>query len=154
MEIVTKKKSDKKLFNDNTKERMQFENCMQKGKRVLNPVIHLSDKEVWKYLKENKCSYCCLYSKGKKRIGCIGCPTIGATGMEEDFELYPHIKQKYIDTYDLMLERMKCEAPDKPRSWKTGKDVLEWQMYGSDKEHQTVIERQVEILDWLGLEVI
>lgn len=154
MEIVTKKKSDKKLFNDNTKERRQFENCMQKGKRVLNPVIHLSDKEVWKYLKENKCSYCKLYNQGKKRIGCIGCPNSGATGMEEDFELYPHIKQKYIDTYDLMLERMKCEVPDKPRSWRTGEDVLEWQMYGSDKEHQKIIERQVEIMDWLGLEVI
>lgn len=151
LEVVTKKKQDKKLFNDNTEERRQFENCMQKGKRVLNPVIHLEDKEVWEYLKSRKCSYCNLYDQGEKRIGCIGCPGSNA---EKALNIYPHIKQKYIETYDFMLERMKKECPDKPRTWKTGQDVLEWQIHGSDKEQQKVIERQIEIMDWLGLEAI
>lgn len=151
MEVVTKKKDDKKLFNDNGKERRQFENCMQKGKRVINPIVSLTDKDVWQYLKGNECSYCNLYDNGKVRIGCIGCPIIG-THVEEDYKRYPKIRKRYVDTYDLMLERMNSIAPDKPRTWKTGEDVMQWQIYASDKEQKQVIERQVDIMDWLKKE--
>jgi hypothetical protein len=35
-EIVTSKKKDKKLFNDNDEGRQLIENCMQKWERVIN----------------------------------------------------------------------------------------------------------------------
>lgn len=60
LEVVTPKKKDKKLFNDNDKDRRLFENCMQKGKRVINPIINYSDCDVWEFLKDNKVDYCKL----------------------------------------------------------------------------------------------
>jgi phosphoadenosine phosphosulfate reductase len=148
LEIVTKKKVDKKLFNDNDEGRMQFENCMQKGKRVLNPIVQFEDYELWDHVKTNNLNLCDLYfgENPVNRIGCIGCPMGGSKGMEEDFQRYPQYKKMYIQAYDLMLEHRKLKGlPQK--SWKCGEDVLEWQMYGSDKEHRETFENQIDLFD-------
>lgn len=143
IEILSKKKENRKLFNDNSEERRQFENCLQKGKRVVNPIIHVEDKELWQYIEENEIETCCLYKEGNKRIGCIGCPTIGAKGMERDFKKYPEVKKRYIEAYKQMLQQLWIKGVK--TSWKTGEDVLEWQMYGTDKEHKKEIENQIEL---------
>ena len=38
------------------------------------PILHWSDKDVWKFIKDKGIPYCKLYDEGFKRLGCIGCP--------------------------------------------------------------------------------
>lgn len=150
LEIVTSKKSDKKLFNDNDIGRMLFENCMQKGKRVINPIIDWPDEDVWEYLKFKRAPYCVLYNQGCDRIGCLGCPMGGGKGMEEDFIRYPHVKELYLKAYDMMLEYMWSRGIQ--TTWKNGYEVLEWQMWATDKEQQEYIEGQIEIMDFYEID--
>ena len=95
-EIVTSKKENKKLFNDNDEGRRLFENCMQKGKRVVNPIIDWLDEDVWEYIHSRNLEYCKLYDEGHTRLGCIGCPLAGGESMKEAFETWPKYKENYI----------------------------------------------------------
>ncbi|WP_353097709.1 phosphoadenosine phosphosulfate reductase family protein [Tissierella praeacuta] len=92
-EIVTTKKEDKKLFDDNDEDRRLFENCMQKGKRVINPIIDWLDEDVWEYLKSRNIEYCKLYDQGYSRLGCIGCP-MNSRKIQE-LEQYPKFAENY-----------------------------------------------------------
>lgn len=92
-EIVTAKKEDKKLFDDNDEDRRLFENCMQKGKRVVNPIIDWEDSDVWEYLRSRNIEYCELYDEGYTRIGCIGCPL--ASNQKTELERYPKFAENY-----------------------------------------------------------
>lgn len=149
LEIVTPKRRDKKLFNDNDEGRLQFENCMQKGKRVINPIIGWTTEDIWEFLKDRKVPYCKLYDCGVQRIGCTGCPTIGAAGQEEGFERYPYVKELYLNAFKLMLEYMWSRGIE--TSWKNEHEVFEWWLYAADKEQKKVIEGQIEMMEWLGL---
>lgn len=149
LEIVTANKKDKKLFNDNDEGRMQFENCMQKGKRVLNPLIGWLTEDVWELLNSRKLPYCKKYDEGYTRIGCLGCPNSGSKGQERDFENYPYIKKLYILAFHLMLEYMWSRGIQ--TRWKTGEDVFEWWLYATEKEQEEFIDGQVEMLEWMGI---
>jgi len=140
MEVISR---NRRLFNDNENGRMQFENCMQKGKRVINPIINWTTFDVWEYLKDRKCQYCKLYDKGFDRIGCLGCPMGGGKGMEEDFIQYPYVKELYLNAYQNMLEYMWSRGI--VTTWRTKYDVLEWQMWASDKEQQNYMDGQIDM---------
>jgi 3'-phosphoadenosine 5'-phosphosulfate sulfotransferase (PAPS reductase)/FAD synthetase len=100
-EIVTEKIEDKKLFNDNDEDRRLFETCMQKGKRVINPIIDWTDDDVWGYLSSRGIKHCCLYDQGEKRIGCIGCPLATNKSMINAFKKYP----KYMNKAEKVLKK-------------------------------------------------
>lgn len=100
-EVFTNKKEDKKLFNDNDYERMMFENCMQKGKRLVNPIIDWTDEEVWQYLNSRNIPHCELYDQGFNRIGCVGCPLVSKRIRLEQFKRYP----KFYDNYKRAAEK-------------------------------------------------
>lgn len=92
-EIMTVKKDDRKLFNDNDENRRMFENCMQKGKRLVNPIIDWSDDDVWEYLNSRNIEHCKLYDEGYTRLGCIGCP-MNSRKIQE-LEHYPKFAENY-----------------------------------------------------------
>lgn len=54
---------------DNDEDRKLFEACMQKGKRLVNPIIDWSDEDVWEYIRSRNINYCSLYDQGYKRLG-------------------------------------------------------------------------------------
>jgi phosphoadenosine phosphosulfate reductase len=141
--IFNKSKSGQRLFNDNDEGRRQFENCMQKGKRIINPIINWSTADVWEFIREYGIPYCMLYDTGCKRIGCVGCPIGSIESQEQDFIRYPHIKQLYLNAFAVMLEYRNSRG--KETFWKTPEEVLEWQMYATEKEQQEFIEGQVDI---------
>lgn len=121
---------EKMLFNDNEEERRQFEHCQLKGKFVANPIIDWTDDDVWEFIRSNNLKYCCLYDEGFTRIGCIGCPMAPTKQREKEFERWPGFKRAYIKIFDVMLQKMdtsKC-------TWKTGEDVFNWWLYGSEKD--------------------
>lgn len=145
LEIVTQKKENKKLFSDNDTGRRQFEICMQKGKRVINPIIDWEESDVWDYLKSENCSYCKSYDDGAKRIGCIGCPQGGGEKQKREFEQYPHIRKLYIRAFDEMIRWRKIKGLGVNAAWEDGEHVMEWWTSATVKEQDNICDGQVEM---------
>jgi phosphoadenosine phosphosulfate reductase len=121
-EIVTNKKADKILLNDNDEARRQWEHCTVKGKYICNPIIDWTDADVWNFIRGNHVKYCKLYDEGFKRLGCIGCPQ---SGRERDFARWPKFRKLYVNAFDRML---KAFYDGKYRAWETGEHVMKWWM--------------------------
>lgn len=130
VEIFTKSKSKKTketkqifLMADNDEKRKMTENCVVKGKFVLNPIIDWEDDDVWEFIKMRNLPYCELYDQGFDRLGCIGCPMQGNKRFEE-MKRYP----KYYATYTRSFDRMLIERKRKGKEtkWETGEEVMKW----------------------------
>jgi phosphoadenosine phosphosulfate reductase len=128
-EIVTTKKEDRKLFNDNDEERRLFENCAQKGKRVINPIIDWSLEDVWEYHKSRYLKHVCLYDEGFERVGCVGCPM--SCNRIREFERWP----KYYLNYYKAVQRFlpgyleRCRLKKKMPYKKTAQEWMDWWIY-------------------------
>ena len=85
------------------KSRKMTEICLKDNTKVfLHPIIDWSDEDVWEFIKKYSLPYCCLYDKGFKRIGCIGCPQ--ATSQKKDLDLYPKIKNMYLSAFKQVMK--------------------------------------------------
>lgn len=134
------------LTNDNNEARRMIEDCTERGKHILNPIIDWTDDDVWEFIFANKLPYCSLYDEGFSRIGCIGCPMAGPKGMEREFARYPKFKGLYLKAFARMIETRKkkglsCDSFTSPEA------VMAWWMYGSDKKQQKSLEGQIELFE-------
>lgn len=114
------------INNDNTDTRLLFESCKLQAKRICNPIVDWTDRDVWDYIKSEKIPVNPLYQCGFHRVGCIGCPMAGKQGREFEFARYPTYQRAYIRAFDRMLQErqrrgLSCD-------WKTGKDAFHWWM--------------------------
>ena len=127
-EVIASKRENSMLFNDNEEDRRLFENCMQKGKRVVNPIIDWEDADVWEYLNGRNIEHCILYDRGYTRIGCIGCPLAG--GKIQELESYPKVRDNYKRAIARFLpkyiERRKAKGLEPFRN--TVEDFWQWWM--------------------------
>ena len=130
------KKTNYILLNDNEQERMMFENCTKKGKRVVNPIIDWEDEDVWEYIHTRNIEYCKLYDEGFKRLGCIGCPMAGKDGMLHQFERWPKFKQAYMRAFQRMLDTRKTKGLE--NNWETPEDVFKWWVYGQNRKDKEI----------------
>ena len=111
---------------DNDDERRAVELCYRTRKTLVNPIIDWSDDEVWEFLNDIvKTPHCCLYDKGFKRIGCIGCPLGGSSGMKKDFVQWPVYKKMYMRAFSKMLK-----SGREYREWEVAEDVMKWWLKG------------------------
>lgn len=124
--------------NDNDEGRMMLENCIKKGKFILNPIVDWEDEDVWNFIKNNNFKYPSLYDNGWERLGCIGCPMSG----HQDRELshYPKIKKLYLKAFEKMLRER--ERVGKETEWKTAQEVYDW--WVSNQKNEKVIENQLK----------
>ena len=134
------KNKNKILLNDNDEARMMFETCMQKQKRVCNPIIDFTYSNIWDYIHGNGLPYCELYDQGFERLGCVGCPMAGNKRIR-DFERWPKFKAAYIRAFDRYLIR-RVEKGNPLTTWQTGQDVFDWWM--QDKNMDKQIPGQIE----------
>lgn len=93
-----------------------------KGKIVLSPINDWSEDDVWEFIHKYSISYCELYDKGCKRLGCIGCPL--SSNMKAELDMYPKYRENYVRAFDKMLEYRKSK--NMPTEWKTGEEVMSW----------------------------
>lgn len=126
------------LQNDNDAKRKVVEHCRLKNKIAVNPIISLSDRDVWDILEWQKVETNVLYQMGYDRVGCIGCPMAGKCKREQEFRDFPKYKEAYIRAYDKMLEVRKAKGLD--TKWKSGQEVFEWSMEYDDMQGQISIE--------------
>lgn len=145
-EVITNTKKNKMLFNDNEDGRKLFENCMQKGKRVVNPIVDWEDEDVWKYLNGRNIPHCSLYNEGFHRLGCIGCPMASTQRTEREFLRWPKIKDAYIRAFQRMVEERTRRGLKTNDKWKTGLDVMEWWVYGKVRSEKPM-EGQIHLWD-------
>lgn len=91
------------LNSDNGDARHMVENCYQKSKVVVNPIIDWSDRDIWDFINRQRIPYCQLYDEGFSRLGCIGCPMAGKRGRQREFLRWPTYKRMYLFAFDQML---------------------------------------------------
>jgi len=129
LEYMGKTKKQKMLFDDNDEGRRLFENCMQKGKRVVNPIIDWLEEDVWEYLNSRKIEHCRLYDEGYKRLGCIGCPM--STHQEQELKDYPKFYKAYYRAVERFLPAYfeRCKAKGKEPFRKTAQEWMDWWIY-------------------------
>ena len=120
------------LVNDNSDSRRLMEQCYQRGKTTLNPIIDWSDRDVWAFLRGNGIPFCELYEEtGQHRLGCIGCPMATQRERERQFNRWPKYKTLYMNAFDRMLKvRAKKGKPFLANrvSVATVGDVFNWWM--------------------------
>lgn len=118
------------LNNDNDDTRRLFEDCRMKAKRVCNPIIEWTDRDVWDYIESEHIQTNPLYCEGFSRVGCIGCPMAGKRGREIEFARWPTYRRAYIRAFEKMIEVRK-ERGKMNGTWRigtTGEDVFNWWM--------------------------
>lgn len=126
-EKISKNKSKRIILqNDNDDTRRLFENCVLKAKRVCNPIIDWSDRDVWDFIQEAKIPVNPLYHEGWERVGCVGCPMAGKQGRSRDFARWPAYKNLYLSAFDRMLRAR--VAAGKETTWRTPMDAYHWWM--------------------------
>ena len=130
------------LNNDNDDTRRLFENCRLQAKRVCNPIIDWTDKDVWDYIDSERIKVNPLYQCGFDRVGCVGCPMAGKKGREFEFARYHTYQRAYIRAFDRMLEERRRRGM--PCDWQTGKDAFHWWM------EDGVLPGQVELEEMEG----
>lgn len=117
------------LTNDNTNSRRMIEQCYQRGKVTVNPIIEWSDADIWEFIHAHGIPYCCLYDEGFTRLGCIGCPMARKRVREKEFKRWPKYKLSYLRAFEAMLkERERRGKID--GSWRlaTPMDIFNWWM--------------------------
>ena len=114
------------INNDNDDTRRLFENCRLQAKRVCNPIVDWSDRDVWDYIESEKIPVNPLYRCGFHRVGCIGCPLASRQTRYFEFARYPTYKRLYIKAFDRLLDERRKHGM--PCDWQTGMDVLHWWM--------------------------
>lgn len=114
------------INNDNDDARRLFENCRMQAKRVCNPIIDWTDKDVWDYIDSERIKVNPLYQCGFDRVGCVGCPMAGKKGREFEFARCHTYQRAYIRAFDRMLEERQNRGL--PCDWQDGKDVFHWWM--------------------------
>lgn len=125
------------LNNDNDDTRRLFETCSIKAKRVCNPIIDWTDSEVWDFLLAEHVPMNPLYSRGFRRVGCIGCPMTGKRRYE-GFRIYPKYKNCYIMAFGWMVDARKQKGLE--TKWGSGEEVFHWWMEDGVLPGQTKLD--------------
>lgn len=93
-----------------------------KKKTVVRPIIDWTDDDIWEYIKKYNLTYCELYDRGWKRLGCIGCPL--SRNQVKELDLYPKYRENYIRAFEKMIKARKVKG--KKCDWETGEEVMSW----------------------------
>ena len=121
------------LNNDNDEDRRLFESCTLKGKRICNPIVDWTDRDVWEYIRSERLPMNPLYEMGFYRVGCIGCPMAGKNRWKE-FALFPTYRHAYTKAFGRMLDVIH-ESGGKTK-WRTAEEVFSWWMEDFQVEGQ------------------
>ena len=73
---------------------------------IVNPLIDWTDADVWDFLnKVMEVEHCELYDPpyNRRRIGCILCPMSSLATKLRDIELYPYVKDKWLEVFEYFI---------------------------------------------------
>ena len=109
-----------------------IEACKNHKDTIVNPIYHLTEKDILEYIKTYDVKINPLYAEGFSRVGCVGCPLAGPQKMQRDFARWPKYKENYIKAFDRMIVRRQTQGKKCP--WATGKEVMRWWLGENPKQ--------------------
>lgn len=112
---------DKAEDNESTFECEIIKGAKKNKSMVCNPVYLWTEADVWDYIKAQGLEVNPLYSKGYKRVGCVGCP-MASRGRYKEFADFPKYKLNLIRLCDRILAN--GGAPSK--NFANGEDFFRW----------------------------
>lgn len=109
------------------------------GKPILCPILYWTKADIWQFIRQNNMPYCCLYDEGFERLGCIGCPMGGPTGMARDFARWPKYEQMWKRGFKRCFDKYKGvpKRNGEPRAiekFPTVDDLWNWWVSGKAYE--------------------
>lgn len=107
----SKERIEKKFKNINqdefSRDKEQEVRCINgKDSIIINPIIEWADADVWDFLnKVVEVPHCELYDPpyNRHRIGCILCPMSSTKSKMRDIELYPYVKDKWLEVFEYFI---------------------------------------------------
>lgn len=132
------------LNNDNDDRRRLFETCAIKAKRVCNPIIDWTDRDVWDYIQYEHIPVNPLYQRGFSRVGCVGCPLAGIARYRE-FALYPAYRTAYMRAFARMIDDRRRRGL--PTDWETAEECFHWWMEDGVLPGQQTIDDLTQFLE-------
>lgn len=107
----SKERIEKKFKNINqdefSRDKEKEIRCINgKDSIIVNPIIEWSDADVWDFLnKVVEVPHCELYDPpyNRHRIGCILCPMSSTKSKMRDIELYPYVKDKWLEVFEYFI---------------------------------------------------
>jgi phosphoadenosine phosphosulfate reductase len=107
--------------------RAMVESCYRdKGSRLLNPIIDWSDAQVWSFIRERGLPYCCLYDRGRKRIGCLCCPMKRPRERQRDLVDYPKYANAFRKAFQRRYEDRLIHNPEAVKKYADGDAMFDW----------------------------
>lgn len=116
------------LVEDNAESRQMVENCVKRGKVLVNPIIEWEDKDVWDFIKSEHIPYCGLYNEGWHRLGCIGCPMANVKGRYREFARWPKYKENYLKAFQRFLDAREGKGIGTGTKYRTPEEIFHWWM--------------------------
>lgn len=117
------------LMSDNDDKRRLFEHCNIRSRFVCNPIIDWSDDDIKQYTSAEHVRLNPLYSRGFKRVGCIGCPLTSQRVRRMEFAMYPAFEGLYLRAFERMLAARSAERTRLSScAWESPEDVMRWWM--------------------------
>lgn len=110
--------------------------CKVRGSTIVNPIIHWTNADVWKFIRCENLAYNPCYDMGFNRVGCVGCPMAGASSRSKEFAIWP----KYQDAYMWALQRYLDAHPKQDAKG----DLMSWWHWWME---DGVINGQIDLFD-------
>ena len=126
----------RKAESPRRKSRSKYETCQSdRGVNFYHPIVNWTDEQVWDFIKTEHIPYCRLYDEdGITRIGCVGCPLASSEKILAEFKRWPQFEKAYLWAFDKMLQGRSFDK------WKTKYDVMDWYIYGAEKDCQKAVD--------------
>jgi phosphoadenosine phosphosulfate reductase len=124
--------------------------CIKRDSRIVNPVIDFTDADVWQFIRELKLPYPKLYDDGFTRLGCIGCPMAGPSGMAKEFSRWPGFLRMYYRAIEKFLpekiERRRAKGKPISDFVSSPKAFFLWWLRDltKDQRHAKVVSRLID----------
>ena len=77
-----------------------------KDKILISPIFQWTDRDVWKFIRDNKMEYCKLYDEGYTRIGCIFCPMSSKKSKQNDRLRYPKVEHTIKKSIQYLIDKI------------------------------------------------
>ena len=80
-----------------------IQNCKEQKDSITNPIYHFTESEIWEYVRRFNVPMNPLYSKGYKRVGCIGCPLAGGDNRSNSLQIIHNTERTMLEPVTALL---------------------------------------------------
>lgn len=96
----------------------------------LNPILHWTERDIWRYIWLNNLQYCYLYDHGFTRLGCVLCPYMTLQETCLHLQAFPEMVAKFRETFEYMMkERQRLNRFGRRAKFYTAEEFWHWWIF-------------------------